>query len=144
MKILFVCLGNICRSPLAEGIFRYINADIEVDSAGTSNYHIGRSPDTRMIDTAHSFGIDISNFSAKQFIYKYFKKFDRIYVMDSENYKDLLSLAKNDDDKSKVYFTFKNKKDVPDPYFGGSEGFINVYNLLYEACKNINNEIKNS
>ena len=70
MKILFVCLGNICRSPLAEGILKHINPNIKVDSAGTSNYHIGSPPDIRMIETAQSYGIDISNLAARQFVTK--------------------------------------------------------------------------
>lgn len=144
MKILFVCLGNICRSPLAEGILRHINPELSIDSAGTSNYHIGSPPDKRMIDTAHSYGIDISSLSARQFTAKDFDTFDSIYVMDSENYENVIALAKSEKNKSKVHFTLEDKKDVPDPYFGGTDGFIDVYNLLFEACQNINNDIKNS
>ena len=80
MKILFVCLGNICRSPLAEGILRQINPDIIVDSAGTSNYHIGSPPDNRMIQTAKSYNIDISNLLARQFKKEDFNRFDKIFV----------------------------------------------------------------
>ena len=103
MKVLFVCLGNICRSPLAEGILRHINPDISVDSAGTSNYHIGSPPDSRMVETAQSFGIDISQLSARQFISDDFNRFDKIFVMDTENYKDVVALAK---DESQQIYTF--------------------------------------
>ena len=142
MKILFVCLGNICRSPLAEGIFRHINTDIIVDSAGTSNYHIGKSPDARMIDTAKSFDIDISKLSARQFTTDDLDNFDKIFVMDSENYKNVVSLAKDKSQIDKVQYTLSDQKDVPDPYFGGQQGFVRVYEMLYNACQNISDDLK--
>jgi protein-tyrosine phosphatase len=142
MKILFVCLGNICRSPLAEGILRHINTDIIVDSAGTSNYHIGKPPDTRMIDTAKSFDIDISKLSARQFTTDDFDNFDKIFVMDSENYKNVVSLAKDKSQTDKVHYTLSNEKDVPDPYFGGQQGFVRVYEMLHNACQNISDDLK--
>ena len=142
MKILFVCLGNICRSPLAEGILRHINSDLTVDSAGTSNYHIGSSPDLRMIKTAKSYGIDISKLTARQFTSEDFNRFDKIFIMDKQNYSNVIALANNQDQIDKVFFTLANQNNVPDPYFGEDDGFIKVYEMLYEACHNINNEIQ--
>ena len=142
MKILFVCLGNICRSPLAEGILYHINPDIIVDSAGTSNYHIGNPPDSRMIETAKAYGIDISNLTARQFTSNDFDKFDKIFVMDSENYNNVVALAQNESQMEKVYYTLSDNRNVPDPYFGGKDGFIQVYELVYDACQKINHEIQ--
>ena len=142
MKILFVCLGNICRSPLAEGILSHINPDIIVDSAGTSNYHFGIPPDSRMIETAKAYGIDISNLTARQFTSNDFDKFDKIFVMDSENYNNVVALAQNESQMEKVYYTLSDNRNVPDPYFGGKDGFIQVYELVYDACQKINHEIQ--
>ena len=110
MKILFVCLGNICRSPLAEGILRHINPNINVDSAGTSNYHIGSPPDRRMIETARSYGLDISNLAARQFTKEDFNRFDKIFIMDDENFKNVVALAENETFKEKVQYTLSKKK----------------------------------
>tara|TARA_B100001059_G_scaffold16143_3_gene13217 strand:- start:183 stop:611 length:429 start_codon:yes stop_codon:yes gene_type:complete len=142
MKILFVCLGNICRSPLAEGILSHINPDIIVDSAGTSDYHIGNPPDSRMIETAKDYGIDISNLTARQFTSNDFDKFDKIFVMDSENYNNVVALAQNESQMEKVHYTLSDNRNVPDPYFGGKDGFIQVYELVYDACQKINHEIQ--
>jgi len=142
MKILFVCLGNICRSPLAEGILRHINPNIMVDSAGTSNYHIGSPPDRRMVETAQSFGIDISNLSARQFTTEDFNRFDKIFIMDNENYRNVVALAENEFHIKKVHYTLSMQNNVPDPYFGGKDGFIQVYDILHEACQMINDEIQ--
>jgi len=137
MKILFVCLGNICRSPLAEGIMRNIAPHLEIDSAGTSNYHIGSPPDRRMIETAKGHGIDISGLAARQFTLEDFDNFDKIVVMDAANYRDVISIAQNEKQKDKVVFALENNKDVPDPYFGGNEGFQTVYHLLHSACQQL-------
>lgn len=142
MKILFVCLGNICRSPLAEGILRSMNSDIMIDSAGTSNYHIGSSPDRRMIETAQSYGIDISNLVARQFTTEDFNRFDKIFIMDNENYRNVVALAENESHIKKVHYTLSKKNNVPDPYFGGKDGFIQVYEMLHDACQTINDEIQ--
>lgn len=142
MKILFVCLGNICRSPLAEGILRHINSDIMVDSAGTSNYHIGSPPDRRMIEIAQSYGIDISNLAARQFTNEDFNHFDKIFIMDDENYKNIIALADNESHIKKVHYTLSKQNNVPDPYFSAKDGFIQVYEMLNEACQNINDEIQ--
>lgn len=144
MKILMVCLGNICRSPLAEGILRHKleqrNIPAIVDSAGTSNYHEGLCPDERSIENAKSHGIDISNLCSRPFTEEDFDKFDHIYVMDSSNYNNVLSLARNDNDRKKVDLILNvvepgKNNSVPDPYFGGKQGFENVYNLLDQACE---------
>ena len=148
MKLLIVCLGNICRSPMAEGIMRKkINEKklpIEVDSAGTADYHIGDSPDERAIYTARSYGVDISNLRGRQFSIKDFDRFDRIYAMDSSNHKNILRIARHDQDRNKVYYFFtdgKNGLDVPDPWFGDLEGFYPVYELLDRAGEKILLEI---
>ena len=136
-----VCLGNICRSPLAEGILKSkLNLDFYiVDSAGTSAYHIGELPDLRSIAIAKKNGIDISDQRARKFISNDFNEFDLIYAMDSENYKNICSLAKNESDLNKVKMILneiKPSKDlsVPDPYYGGHGGFENVYEMLDKAC----------
>ena len=136
-----VCLGNICRSPLAEGILKskVFRFEIVVDSAGTSAYHINENPDNRSIAIAKENGIDISGQRARKFILEDFNEFDFIYVMDKSNYKDVIALARNEHDKSKVklilnkVFTNENL-NVPDPYYGGDSGFKNVYKMLDVAC----------
>ena len=142
MKILFVCLGNICRSPLAEGIMKQIEPDFRIESAGTSDYHIGQSPDHRMIKTAQKHGIDLSPLKARQLTTDDFDQFDYIYVMDKNNYIDVLSLTKTDDHKSKIRFMLENNEDVPDPYFGGEDGFVKVYKLLLDGCQRISNAFR--
>jgi protein-tyrosine phosphatase len=151
MKILMVCLGNICRSPLAEGILRQKalekKLNIKVDSAGTSGYHVGEPPDPRMIETAKEFGIDISYLRARRFSRADFSEFDRIYVMDESNYEDVISWAIKDGEKEKVDYllnaVYKGKNlSVPDPYFGGKEGFYKVFKLIEEACEAIAQEIE--
>ena len=142
MKILMICLGNICRSPMAEGIMRNLGGNkVEVDSAGTSGYHIGSQPDKRMIATAFEHGIDISNLRARQFQADDFDLFDVTFAMDSSNYRDIISLAKDDNDKQKVKMMLENG-NVPDPYYGGDEGFEHIYQLLHEACQNFLDNIE--
>lgn len=139
-KILMVCLGNICRSPLAEGILKSkIPNSFFVDSAGTANYHSGSSPDKRSIAVGRKYGLDISNLKGRQFNVSDFDTFDLIYVMDTSNYKNVIKRARNEDDVAKVKFVlnevYPNQNfDVPDPYYGGDSGFENVYNMLEEAC----------
>lgn len=130
-----VCLGNICRSPMAEGIMRKLGGNkVEVDSAGTADYHIGLQPDKRMILTALKHGIDISNQRARQFQADDFDSFDVIFAMDSSNYRNIITLAKDDNKKQKVKMMLENG-NVPDPYYGGNEGFEHVYQLIHEACQ---------
>ncbi|HMQ44555.1 MAG TPA: low molecular weight protein-tyrosine-phosphatase [Mariniflexile sp.] len=141
VKILMVCLGNICRSPLAEGILRskLSTNTIVVDSAGTGNYHIGKNPDLRAISIARKHALDISNLKARQFEVSDFDNFDHIYVMDESNYRNLIQLARNDQDKRKIKFimdeVYPNQNyNVPDPYYGGNDGFESVFKMLDEAC----------
>ena len=142
-KILMVCLGNICRSPLAEGIMRSkLSEDFTVDSAGTGGWHAGELPDKRSITTAKNRGLDITNQRARQFKVSDFDTFDYIYVMDNSNYKDVISLAPTEESKSKVRLIlneiFPNENvDVPDPYYGGDDGFENVFDMLDQACEAI-------
>lgn len=144
MRILMVCLGNICRSPLADGLLRSKIVERQlpwlVDSAGTAAYHIGNPPDHRMIQTAKAKGIDISDLSARQFTSQDFDAFDRIYVMDQSNYKNVLRLARTDADQQKVYLLldhlYPNKQqEVPDPYYGNQSDFNEVFNLVNEATE---------
>jgi protein-tyrosine phosphatase len=145
MNILMVCLGNICRSPLAEGILRTkLTTDFFIDSAGTGGWHAGQSPDERSIATARNYGIDISNQKARKFTVSDFDTFDHIFVMDQSNYKDVLNLAPDDVAKSKVALILGPSKEVPDPYYGGQDGFEKVYQLLDQACEEIAIKIKNT
>ena len=147
-KILMVCLGNICRSPLAEGIMRSkLSKDFIVDSAGTGGWHAGELPDKRSISTAKNRGLDITSQRARQFKISDFDTFDYIYVMDNSNYKDVMALTPNDEAKSKVKLIlnelFPNENvDVPDPYYGGQDGFENVFDMLNEACDVIAGKLK--
>ena len=136
-----VCLGNICRSPLAEGILKHKtkNKNIFVDSAGTASYHIGKLPDSRSIEIAHKYGIDISNQRARQFSDRDFDNFDKIYAMDTHNYASIISNARNQSDRNKVDLILneinpKSFDSVPDPYYGDGDGFQKVFNMLNEAC----------
>jgi len=152
MRLLMVCLGNICRSPLADGILRKkireSGLEIEVDSAGTSSYHIGDPPDSRMSETAKKFGVSIEDLTARQFVVSDFDQFDLIYAMDTSNYTNILSLARNDKDVSKVKLILNESHpgqdlNVPDPYYGGDQGFIDVFKLLDKATDVIMKNITN-
>lgn len=148
-KILFVCLGNICRSPLAEGIMLHLKEkhqlEVEIDSAGTSDYHIGESPDRRTIANAKKNGIDLSALRARQFEATDLERFDHIFVMDKSNYANVLSLSKDESQSKKVslFLEFtgnKSHSEVPDPYFGGETAFDLVFDLLYNACEQLRKE----
>lgn len=150
MKILMVCLGNICRSPLAEGILRekVKGTEIEVDSAGTSSYHVDEAPDPRAIQTGRKYGINISDLRGRQFTPDDFDRYDKIYVMDRSNYDNVLSLARNEEDRNKVDFLLNeleigSNSEVPDPYFGGDSGFDNVYQMLDAATDRIIEKLRN-
>ena len=137
-----VCLGNICRSPLAEGILKskVDPTKVFVDSAGTSNYHVDDCPDPRSIAIAREKDLDITTQRGRQFSVKDFDNFDRIYVMDMSNYHDVLSLARNEEDRQKVSLILNEifpgeNVEVPDPYHGGDDGFSRVYDMLDEACE---------
>jgi protein-tyrosine phosphatase len=143
LKILMVCLGNICRSLLAEGIMRSkLTADYYIDSAGTGGWHAGEAPDKRSIQTARNHGIDISKQSARKFSITDFDTFDVIFVMDQSNYKDVLHLAPNETARSKVQLLLDNSKEVPDPYYGTLEDFEQVYHLLNQSCEAIARKLK--
>ncbi|WP_264547939.1 low molecular weight protein-tyrosine-phosphatase [Flavobacterium sp. N2820] len=148
VKILMVCLGNICRSPLAEGILRSkLSEKFIVDSAGTGGWHAGELPDKRSIAIARLKGLDISNQRARQFKVSDFTTFDHIFVMDNTNYKEVIALAPNEATKSKVKLILNeifpnDNNDVPDPYYGGIDGFENVYNMLDQACDEIARKLK--
>lgn len=146
-RILFVCLGNICRSPSGEAVFNKLLEDkpdsdnFFIDSAGTSAYHVGERADSRMINHGERRGYQFLSRS-RQFIQDDFNNFDIIIAMDSSNYKDILSLDVNDNYKSKVFMmthfskNFKNI-DVPDPYYGGPKGFETVLDILEDSCQGL-------
>ena len=143
-----VCLGNICRSPLAEGILKskLLKSGFFIDSAGTGAYHVGEHPDRRSIAIARQYGIDISTQKARKFTVDDFDKFDVIYVMDNSNYSNVIALARSEEDKKKVSYILNEvfpgeNLDVPDPYYGGDYGFKNVYLMLDEACEIISKKI---
>lgn len=147
-KILMVCLGNICRSPLAHGILQSKVNDVNVfvDSAGTAAYHVGEKPDKRSIEVAKKHGIEITNQRARKFTVQDFEDFDIIYAMDQQNYSDILALARNSSDKKKVKLILNEitpnlNTEVPDPYYGGKQGFKNVYKMLDNACTLIANKL---
>lgn len=151
VKVLMVCLGNICRSPLAEGILKSkVNSTkIHIDSAGTGGWHIGELPDSRSIEIARIKGIDISDQSCRKFIENDFDVFDYIYVMDKSNLIDVLSMARNDDDRLKVKLILEEispgkSMEVPDPYYGGGNGFEKVYEMLDAACDKIVNKLNHA
>jgi protein-tyrosine phosphatase len=146
VKILFVCLGNICRSPLADGILRRklneLKIDVEVDSCGTIGNHVGEKPDSRMIATAKNRGTDLSSLRARKFSKSDFQDFDHIFVMDKSNFRDVVSLANSEEEKIKVKMILNEVQEnenleVPDPYYGGQAGFEHVYDLLNEATDRI-------
>ena len=144
-----VCLGNICRSPLAEGIMRekirQHELDWEVDSAGTSNWHAGEAPDERSVEVAEKYGIDITEQRGRQFSPYDLEQFDRIYAMDSENYSNILRLTQTTEEKEKIRLILNElypgkNMPVPDPYWD-DDGFEQVFQMLDEACDAI---IKNA
>jgi|SRR5690606_18705122 len=150
-KILMVCLGNICRSPLAEGILKSkVNPHlVKVDSAGTGAWHSGEKPDKRSIAIAKKYGIDITDQRARIFTIEDFNLFDKIYVMDKSNYVNVCRLAPNNEAIDKVELILNESHpgkdlEVPDPYYGGDQGFENVFQMLNEACDVIKNKLENA
>lgn len=152
VSVLMVCMGNICRSPLAEEILR-VKAEkqglkIFVDSAGTTSYHAGNSPDPRSSENAKTHGINLSKIRSRQFDVDDFEIFDFIYVMDDYNYENVIAMAGSNEDEQKVEMILNNSFpgkniSVPDPYQGGAKGFENVFQMLDKACDVIvNNLIK--
>lgn len=150
-KLLFVCLGNICRSPSAENIMNHLieqtdlKGQIICDSAGTAGYHIGAAPDRRMSEAAARRGIILKG-QARQFHKSDFDKFDLILAMDQENYQDILSLDPVGKYRDKVklmcdFATNHREQEVPDPYYGGTEGFNQVIDLLLDACEGLRQHV---
>ena len=144
-----VCLGNICRSPLAEGILRSKLDESKhfIDSAGTSSFHDGERPDPRTLRIAKKNAVSMNAISARQFVKEDFENFDRIYAMDKSNLQHILSLAQSEKQKEKVSLLLSinhpgDDPEVPDPYFGGDEGFEIVFKLLNEACETIAQGLK--
>ncbi|MBC2840786.1 low molecular weight protein-tyrosine-phosphatase [Robiginitalea sp. SC105] len=142
-RILMVCLGNICRSPLAEGIFasKASPTHFKVDSAGTAGYHVGNPPDPRSVEVAARHGIDISGQRCRRFTVDDFDYFDHIFAMDLENLANIRNLARDDRDLAKVSLLLQaggqGKREVPDPYYGGKDGFEKVYRMIDTACDHI-------
>ena len=141
-SVLMVCLGNICRSPLAEGILKSkVNPDLVfVDSAGTGAYHVGNLPDSRSILIAKKNQIDITDQKARAVSEEDLDTFDYIFAMDSANYRFLMDLAKNQGQKNKISRLMDLVSpdvaiDVPDPYYGGDQGFANVFEMIDQACE---------
>jgi protein-tyrosine phosphatase len=146
MKILMVCLGNICRSPMADGLLRKkvsdLGLDWTVDSAGTANFHVGKKPDQRMRTTALRFNVNLEDLRARQFSVNDFDNFDLIYAMDGSNFSNIIQLARNENDQRKVKLILNElhpgeNLEVPDPYYGGEQGFIDVYTMLDQATDKI-------
>ncbi|TQI71478.1 protein-tyrosine phosphatase [Gramella sp. Hel_I_59] len=148
-RVLMVCLGNICRSPLAEGILKS-KVDPEkvfVDSAGTGDWHVDSEPDKRSIAIASKNGLDISQQRGRQFSKKDFQDFDHIFVMDNSNFKDVIAMAETDEERQKVHLILEEifpseNVDVPDPYHGGDQGFENVYMMLDEATDELKSKLE--
>ncbi|MDA0701481.1 MAG: low molecular weight protein-tyrosine-phosphatase [Flavobacteriaceae bacterium] len=150
-NVLMVCLGNICRSPLAEGILKSkLNTQqFYVTSAGTGPWHVGNAPDPRSIEIAQRHNLDITDQRGRQFSAYDFEEFDHIYVMDKSNFQDVVRLAHTDLEKAKVSLLldvlFPNENvDVPDPYYGGKDGFSAVYDLIDQACERIAEDLNQS
>jgi protein-tyrosine phosphatase len=146
-SVLFVCLGNICRSPTAEGVFRALvesrglAGSINIDSAGTSNWHIGERPDPRAIEAASKRGIDLTGMRGRQAIAQDFSEFDYIIAMDHENHTNLSRLA-TPDQQEKLYLFLEfaegvSEVEVPDPYFGSTGGFPHVLDLIENASQGL-------
>ncbi len=151
IKVLFVCMGNICRSPTAHGIFEKkveeegLSHLIEVDSAGTHAYHIGKQPDRRSQQVALTHGLDLSHLKGRQVNIADFDYYDYILAMDNDNYHDLLQLCEGEN-CNKVHLFLKYAEnihidEVPDPYFGGDKGFDNVYDMIVQASNGLFDEI---
>ena len=144
VKVLFVCLGNICRSPTAEGVFRKLVQEqgladqIEIDSAGTHAYHVGAPPDARAQQAARQRDIDLSGLRGRQATARDIERFDYVLAMDRENHENLLDICPDGlEHKVRLFMEFapaRSEKEVPDPYFGGPAGFDRVLDMIEEAA----------
>ncbi len=147
VSVLFICMGNICRSPTAQGVFRkLVEAEglsdwIATDSAGTIAYHVGQPPDRRASETAVKRGIDLSDLRARRAITEDFERFDYLLAMDRDNYHDLLGICPPGyEDRLHLFMDFAShlpEKEVPDPYYGGAAGFDRVFDLVEEASRGL-------
>lgn len=152
VKVLFVCMGNICRSPMAEGVFRHLITEqklthlIHTDSAGTHAYHIGEPPDHRAQSTTKQHGIVISDLRARKVATKDFSEFDYLLAMDKENYQNLLYICPaNLKERVHLFLSFAPQlraHEVPDPYYGGQDGFDHVFDLVMAASEGLLSEIR--
>ena len=146
MRILFVCMGNICRSPTAEGVMRQLIADagledvVEVDSAGTGGWHAGEPPDARATEAARRRGVTLEG-GARQVRPEDFDRFDLIVAMDRENLRDLRAMAPDDGAREKLRLLAPDQ-DVPDPYYGGDRGFETVLDMVGAACRELLDELR--
>lgn len=151
-RVLFVCMGNICRSPTAEGVFRHVlssaapDLQIEIDSAGTHDYHVGAPPDRRSIEAARRRGIDLSSLRARMIATEDFARYDLILAMDEDNLRELRRRAPaSHHERIRLmmeYAPHAPSRFVPDPYYGGAQGFEDVLDLLEEAAQGLLAELR--
>lgn len=152
VRVLFVCLGNICRSPTAEGVFRKLVVEeglveyIEIDSAGTHAYHIGKEPDQRAQAAARRRGVDLSGLRGRQAVREDIERFDYVLAMDCENHEHLLAICPQGlEDKIRLFLEFaphRAEREVPDPYYGGHAGFDRVLDMVEEAARGLLADIR--
>ena len=151
MRILLVCLGNICRSPMAEGVLRHLakekGIDVQIDSAGTNRYHTGEPPDDRAQAAMRRYDLDISDLRARTIEPHDFYSYDLLLVMDKSNLREVRALAPIEELKPKVkllmdYAADHELREVPDPYYGGDDGFDQVYHMLVEACNALLEDVR--
>ncbi|MHA7852914.1 low molecular weight protein-tyrosine-phosphatase [Marinobacter shengliensis] len=151
VSVLFVCLGNICRSPTAEGVFRQLVTEqgmtehLHIDSCGTGNWHIGKSPDVRAMAAADRRGVDISDLRARQIKAEDLDRFDYVLVMDRQNLADVRDIwHQNGGTEPRLFLEFgeSGQAEVPDPYYGGEDGFERVLDLIHEASQGLLEDIR--
>jgi protein-tyrosine phosphatase len=138
LAVLTLCLGNICRSPIAEGLIRAyaesLGLSVHIDSAGTSGYHVGEAPDPRSIRVMQKHGHDITKQRSRQLTIDDFDQFDLILAMDQSNINNAHRIAKTDSQRAKVVLFLRDGSEVPDPYYGGVNGFEDVYQMISESA----------
>jgi protein-tyrosine phosphatase len=152
-KVLMVCMGNICRSPIAEGVFRSmlieagLGGGVVVDSAATHGYHVGLPPDQRSVRTALRRGIDLSGIRARRVVPQDLTVFDYVLAMDWDNHNDLLALSARENERGKIgllldYAPHLSTREVPDPYYGGADGFEKVMDLIEQGARGLLDHIQ--